>query len=78
MTESATHCYWRCPNCRRILGEIVGVRLVILVRRDWHITQPLIDGLEQTCPKCHAVSVWRKERGACGVIVPVPAGAVLD
>ena len=52
------HQYWSCPNCRRQLGEIVGCRLVIVVRHGWNMSQPLVDGTNQSCPHCHVISVW--------------------
>jgi RNase P subunit RPR2 len=48
--------YWSCPNCHRNLGEIVGVRLVILVKRDQVITFPLVTDLHITCLRCGTVS----------------------
>jgi hypothetical protein len=48
---------WQCPNCHRVLGELVGTRLVIIVSRQWTMSQPLHDDLQQTCPGCHVVSV---------------------
>lgn len=44
--------FWVCANCGRTLGELVGVRLVI-IRHDLHITFPITVGMRQTCPKCH-------------------------
>jgi hypothetical protein len=52
------HRYWSCPNCKRQLGELIGSRLVIVVRQGWNMSQPLNDGLHQSCPHCHVVSVW--------------------
>ncbi len=48
--------FWACPNCDRNLGELVGRRLVILVKRDQVITLPLIDDLHMVCFRCHTVS----------------------
>jgi biotin synthase-related radical SAM superfamily protein len=49
--------WWECPNCHRPLGEIIGARLVIIVNRNWNLTQVIHDSMTQTCPRCHAVSV---------------------
>jgi len=54
-----SHRAWLCPNCHRVLGELVGTRLVIIVSRQWTISQPLNDDLQQCCPGCHTVSVFR-------------------
>ena len=48
--------YVLCPNCQRIIGEIVGVRLIVMVRGNWHHTFPLVAGSTQTCPRCHVES----------------------
>jgi ribosomal protein S27E len=50
------HRYVKCSNCGRTLGQIVGVRLVVIISGRI-VTFPLIVGLELTCPKCGHVSV---------------------
>jgi RNase P subunit RPR2 len=45
-----TH-WWACPNCRRTIGQIVGARLIVIVRGR-QMTFPLMDGMTQTCPNC--------------------------
>ncbi len=56
---------WCCPECGRIMGEVTATRLVVIVRKFQRITFALADGMEMTCPHCHAVSVYRKsERSA--------------
>lgn len=50
---------WTCPECNRIMGELTATRLVVIVRKFQRITFALSDGMEMTCPHCHAVSVYR-------------------
>ena len=59
--------FWKCPNCQRTMGEVVGVRLIIIVRRERVLNFPITDDLHMTCPKCGQVSVYResgKQQGA--------------
>lgn len=50
------HRWWCCPSCDRILGEIVGDRLVIR-RRALSGEFPAI-GSRQACPRCGVRSVY--------------------
>lgn len=54
---------WTCPECSRILGELTENRLVVVVRKNQHISFRLAEGMEMTCPYCHTVSLYvAKER----------------
>lgn len=55
---------WTCPECNRIMGELTATRLVVIVRKFQRITFALSDGMEMTCPHCHAVSVYRTSQPA--------------
>ncbi len=66
--ETGRHRFWCCSNCQRTLGEIVGVRLVIIVTRERLVNFPLYEGMELTCPKCGAVSAYRQQERGDGVI----------
>lgn len=46
-----------CPNCDHTLGELVGVRLIVIVRGR-RFTFPLVVGLCQTCPGCGHESAY--------------------
>lgn len=58
--QAGTHRFWTCPGCSRTLGEIIGVRLVIIVQRERILNFPITDDLHMTCPKCGQVSVYRE------------------
>ena len=60
ISQRGAHQFWTCPNCKRVIGEIVGVRLVIIVTRERIVNFPLHDGVELGCPKCGQVSVYRQ------------------
>jgi len=68
--EQGTHTYWACPNCRRVIAEIVGVRLIIIVKlgresKARFFSLPLIDDMQMSCDRCGQVSVYRDgKRGA--------------
>lgn len=51
MSVQAPQQWWRCANCDRVLGEVVGCRLVIIVRGEV-FNLPLIVGTIHTCRKC--------------------------
>lgn len=46
------------------MGEVTATRLVVIVRKFQRITFALSDGMEMTCPHCHAVSVYRTSQPA--------------
>jgi hypothetical protein len=46
--------WWRCRNCARPIGLVVGERLVIEVKRDIRWNYPLVDGAIFTCSHCGA------------------------
>jgi uncharacterized C2H2 Zn-finger protein len=46
--------WWRCPECDKTLGEVVGGRVVVR-RRDFS-GEFGVDGSSQRCPKCGAIS----------------------
>lgn len=50
------HRYWSCPNCGRTIGEIVGERLVILIKRDLVGSYDLVARPVLTCLRCHTSS----------------------
>lgn len=56
--------FWCCPNCSRTVGEVVGVRLVVIVARHRLLNFPITDDLHMTCPKCGLVSVYRTARSS--------------
>ena len=47
-----------CPNpsCNQRIGEMLGDRLVVRIRRSWAFYFPVVPGLTQTCPKCGTTS----------------------
>lgn len=47
-----------CPNpsCNQRIGEMLGNRLVVRIRRSWAFYFPVVPGLTQTCPKCGLTS----------------------
>lgn len=47
-----------CPNpsCNQRIGEMLGDRLVVRIRRSWAFYFPVIPGLTQTCPRCGLTS----------------------
>jgi ribosomal protein L37AE/L43A len=49
--------WWLCPNCDHTLGELVGVRLVVVIRGR-RFTFELVPRLRQTCPSCGHESVY--------------------
>lgn len=62
--QQGDHRFWCCGNCQRTLGEIIGTRLVIIIKRERIVNFPLRDDLQMTCPKCGAVSTYREQRVA--------------
>lgn len=59
----AGHTWWLCPNCSQKLAEIIGDRIVIrsgpiMITLGKH-TEP-----DQTCHRCGASSLLRKEQAA--------------
>lgn len=55
--------YWVCPNCDRTMGEIVGTRLIVIVRREKTLNFPIVDDLRMTCNRCGAVSAYLRDNG---------------
>lgn len=49
-----------CPNCDHTLGELVGVRLIVIIRGR-RFTFPLVSGLTQSCPSCGQESEYEGE-----------------
>jgi hypothetical protein len=43
--------WWRCPCCRKTMGEFVGWRLIVMTHGRT-FTFPLVIGMTQTCPHC--------------------------
>lgn len=46
---------WRCPSCNRLLGEIVGDRVVVKVA-DRCFSMAVRTRPDQVCPKCSTIS----------------------
>ena len=51
MTARAHTAWFRCRNCQATLGEVVGARLVVVVR-GMTVTFPLVADACFTCRKC--------------------------
>lgn len=49
---------WKCPNCRKMIGELKGQRLVVIVKGR-QLTFPRVNGMSQSCPDCGFESHYR-------------------
>lgn len=56
VTKPDGRCYWTCPNCRRVLGEIVNDTVVIKVGSRYLVIHLANDQI-QRCPNCQIESV---------------------
>lgn len=43
--------YWRCANCRRSIGEVIGTQLVIVIRGE-RVYLSAVQWAARTCPNC--------------------------
>jgi hypothetical protein len=64
------HRYWSCPNCSRTIGEIMGERLVVLVKRDLVASFRITGDLVMVCMRCHTSSTLLES----DAIKPTPPG----
>lgn len=48
--------WWRCEACGRTLGQVIGLRLIVVVRGE-ELRFPVVAGTEFPCPKCGKANV---------------------
>jgi uncharacterized C2H2 Zn-finger protein len=61
MQERSGHRMWCCPGCHKTLGEVIGTRLVVILRSERIVNFSLVDGLEMSCPKCGQLSALKAD-----------------
>lgn len=48
--------FWSCPNCGRTMGELIGTRVVIIVRKGIVASYEVTDTFVLSCARCQTNS----------------------